>query len=368
MISSHLARNEQSWDAFVMANGGGFHHAWDWARFQEAAGRQIYRFRIDEPSKDEGGEHEDTVIQFVAVIHALPLGFRYTYVPYGPVLRRGDAAENARRFETFVGALREFVAREHLLFARVDFPFRQSSTMVTEEVLAQHGFQPVKAVAPAATSIVDLVPTEEQLLSAMHPKTRYNIRVAERHGVVVREAAYGNAHLLQHDVELFWRLLSETAARDGFRTHPRSYYETMIDALSPKKRTNLTVRLVFAEHAGEVASAALVADYGDMVTYLHGASSSVKRPVMAPYALHWEIIREAKRRGFAKYDFWGVAATDAPDDPWAGITRFKLGFGGRRENYLGTWELPNGGVWYKLYRSVKNIRGRGRHGGASARQ
>ena len=241
------------------------------------------------------------------------------------------------------------------MFARLELPFTAEGAPLDAEWLRAHGLVPAKTVQPRDTLLVELMPTEEALLADMHPKTRYNIRVAAKHGVAVREAEYANAHLFDHDIDLFWKLMAETTERDGFRPHPKSYYAKLLRTCSAKKHQGLfRSRLVFAEYRGEPAAAAIMGAYGDTVTYLHGASSARLRHVMAPFALHWEMMREAKRQGYAKYDFWGVAPKDAPlGHPWAGITRFKVGFGGRRESYLGAWDLPGNGFWYNLYRAIR---------------
>jgi len=350
------ARNEGSWDAFVKANGGCFLQSWGWSRFQEAAGRTAFRYQIAEPSATGSPDDGETSVQFLVMRHALPLGAAYAYVPRGPVIARGGKASGSDRFASFVGALHEAARREGCVFARVELPYPQAGGPVSIPELESLGFRYAKPLQPADTSIVDLGPGEEELLAAMHPKTRYNIRLAMKHGVEVREAAHENAHVFRQEIDGFWRLLAETSERDKFHTHPRAYYETMLDVLSPKKGGGLQVRLVLALYKGEPAAAALVAEYGDTMTYLHGASAASLRQYMAPYLLHWKLIAEAKARGFAKYDFWGVAPTDDPEHPWAGITRFKRGFGGRRESYLGAWELPISGLWYNLYRFAKRFR------------
>jgi lipid II:glycine glycyltransferase (peptidoglycan interpeptide bridge formation enzyme) len=204
---------------------------------------------------------------------------------------------------------------------------------------------------------MDLLQSEEQLLAAMHPKTRYNIKVAERHGVTVREANMSNAVALQEDITRFWNMLGQTAERDRFHTHPERYYRTMVSTLAVKGRAGCSVSLRFAELDGVAVAAGLFATFGSRVTYLHGASLASARKVMAPYALHWQVIRDAKAAGMARYDLWGVAPDDNPEHAWAGITRFKTGFGGHRISYLGTWELPDSSVWYKLYRWVRQLRG-----------
>ncbi|HTM69058.1 MAG TPA: peptidoglycan bridge formation glycyltransferase FemA/FemB family protein [Candidatus Binatia bacterium] len=352
---THVTRNEEEWDAFVLRHGGGFLQSWGWSQFQEALGRKAYRFRVDGPGETEG--HPDTIAQFLLIYHTLPLGRRYAYLPRGPVVALDDGPVAARGFvQTCAGALRETVRREGAVFARVEWPWEAGTEPLAVEDIAALGFRPVKAVQPADTVIMELTKSEEELLAGMHHKTRYNARLAEKHGVTVREGRHDNAQALREDIDLFWSMLSETATRDKFHTHEKAYYATMIDVLSAKKSAGLRVRLVFAEHEGKPIAAALVGEFGATATYLHGASLASHRQLMAPNLLHWTIMKEAKKRGLAAYDLWGVAPTDDAEHPWAGITRFKTGFGGKRVSYLGAWELPGDPLWYTVYRYAKRFR------------
>ena len=52
----------------------------------------------------------------------------------------------------------------------------------------------------------------------------------------------------------------------------------------------------------------------------------------------------------------GIAPENAPNHPWAGVTRFKLGFGGRAVDYPGTFDLPLNRLWYTLYSLVRRAR------------
>ena len=92
--------------------------------------------------------------------------------------------------------------------------------------------------------------------------------------------------------------------------------------------------------------------FGDTVTYLHGASSSTSRESMAPYALHWAAMCEAKREGYRYYDFWGCNPSDPKSfyykPSWQGITRFKQGWGGELVDLIGTYDLPINKFLYKL--------------------
>lgn len=354
----NLTTDENRWDEFALKNGGNFLQSWGWSQFQEATGREVFRMRLDVPDGASGGQA--TIAQFLVVAMPLPFHQKYLSVPRGPLVALDDAGKTEERLAACLNALRDSLRRQGALFARLEPPQPVGQGIWSAGQLAKIGLQQIRAVHPACTATVDLTRPEEELLARMKPKTRYNVKVAQKHGVTVGEAEYANAHLLRHDADVFWRLMVATTERDGFHAHPRAYYDKMIDVLNPRwhKEGLLVVRLMFAMHDGEAAAAGIFAEYGDTVTYLHGASLPGKRQIMAPYLLHWEVMREAKRRGFAKYDFWGVAPSDDEDHPWAGLTRFKMGFGGERVNYPGTWELPGSTLGYAGYRLVQKLRGR----------
>jgi lipid II:glycine glycyltransferase (peptidoglycan interpeptide bridge formation enzyme) len=343
-----VSRNDEQWNGFVLDNGGGFLQSWEWGRFQEESGRKVFRFRLD----TEDGR---TAAQFNVVFHRLPLAQQYAYVPMGPLVRRDGNGKS--HFEACIAALSKSVGDSDAIFVRIEPKVLKEGDFVGAAEMERLGLRKVKAVQPADTVIADLTKSEEDLLAAMKQKTRYNVRLATKKGVTVRTANYENAHAFREDCDTFWRLLDETAERDKFHSHDKGYYEKMLDVLSPRKHGGLTVGLMFAEYEGEPVASVMLASFGDTVTYLHGASSSAHRNVMAPYLLHWRAMLEAKGRGFTKYDFWGVAPEGAKaNHPWSGITRFKTGFGGDRVSYLGAWELPRSRFWYNLYRCAKRVR------------
>ena len=325
--------------------------SWEWGEFQEAVGRSIFRYRVD--SSDDHTLKE-TVGQFSLLQHTLPFGQSYLYIPGGPVVVGADYRSEA--FDSCLIALANALHQSGAIFARIE-PAAIADAQLSRADLRQRGFFAAGQVQPRYSTIVNLNQSETELFAAMKQKTRYNIRLAEKRGVIVREADRSDAHTFRQEIKKFWRLMTETSQRDHFRAHEYAYYEKMLETLSPRNNRALTVRLIFADYQSESVAAALVAWFGDTATYLHGASSSRFKQVMAPYMLHWSAMRQAKAAGLKKYDFWGVAPEDAPDNhPWSGITRFKLGFGGDRVSYIGAWELPNHHFWYRLYRWTKRLK------------
>jgi lipid II:glycine glycyltransferase (peptidoglycan interpeptide bridge formation enzyme) len=310
---------------------GHFLQSWAWGEFQRSVGRKVLRFA-----------DENCVAQIVEL--PLPFGKKYWFCPKGPMTDNGQCPPEADqpRVETMDNSfLKELVkkAKERgVAFLRIEPQYISGF----KSGPAGPDLKQTKNIDPSCTAIVDLNETEDALLAAMHPKTRYNIRVAEKHRVTVREQSAGNGDAFGG----IWDLFEETAKRDGFRTHERAYYEKQI--LMPE------TRLFRAEYEGRILAAAIVFFDGDTATYLHGASSSGSRNVMAPYALHWEIMKYAKARGCARYDLWGIS--DDPKSGWAGITRFKRGWGGADLCAPGTYDLPVNDLWYSVYRLARRLR------------
>jgi len=206
--------------------------------------------------------------------------------------------------------------------------------------LVHHGFRKTKkAIQPHKTVVLDLAKSEEELLSAMHHKTRYNIKVAEKHNVILE---------LSSSIEVFWDLISKTANRQNFSTHPKEYYKKLFEFFN--KEGNIHAKLFCAIHEGRPVAGALMLISGDTVYYLHGGSDHNFRQVMAPYAMHWSLIKEMKKQGFKYYDFGG-----SEGDKWPGVTRFKLGWGGQQVEYPGSFDLPISKFWYLIYKIYRVV-------------
>lgn len=192
---------------------------------------------------------------------------------------------------------------------------------------------------PQHTLMLDLSKSEEELLQEMHQKTRYNIRLAEKKKLEFIEGK------TEQDFNDFWLLMQKTGERDAFGIHDKAHYQTL--ALTNPD----FIKLFLVKEGSECLAAGLFSFYGNKVTYLHGASDHEKRQLMAPYLLQWELIKKAQSEAYLYYDFFGIDAVK-----WPGVTRFKLGFGGREIVYAGTNDLVFQPLSYNLYSLLRKIR------------
>jgi len=182
----------------------------------------------------------------------------------------------------------------------------------------------------------------------MKPKWRYNISLAGKKGVQVKECGI-------REIDVFFNLLTETAKRDGIGVHNIEYYKTLFEMCSLKNK-NLDIRMYIAEHEGEEIAANMVLFYGKTATYLYGASSNNKRNLMAPYALQWKAVQDAKQMGCNVYDLFGIPPFEDPDHPMSGLYRFKTGFGGDIIHRPGSWDYPYRKLIYIIFNIAEAMR------------
>ncbi len=197
------------------------------------------------------------------------------------------------------------------------------------------------------TFVLDLTKSEEDIVKNMHPKTRYNIRLAQRHGVTIRE---------DNSNEAFARYLAltrETTGRQGFYAHNERYHTTMWRIM----REAGIAHLFTATHQDKTLAAWIVFVHNNTVYYPYGASSRENREVMAPTLLLWEIAQWAKKRGLKNFDLWGSLGPN-PDrrDPWFGFHRFKQGFNPALVEFIGSYDLVIRPFFYRLYTVADSLR------------
>lgn len=279
----------------------------------------------------------------LALVQQTPFFGPILYFPHGPVLKESET-KNQESAGEIRKALFELAEELRAGWIRVE-PRTEEDLARLKQAFGEGGVVPAPHdVQPRETLALDIEPPTETLIAQMKPKTRYNVRLAEKHGVSVRFSRS------PEDIEAFINLIYSTTNRKAIRPHPKSYYRNFFSALSEEESV-----LAIAEHEGKILAANLLVFSGDTAHYLHGGSSDREREVMAPFLLHVRSIEEAKRRGMKHYDFGGVrirSKKDEADRAWEGITRFKQGFAPKTETLLcpGTYDIVMAPLRYRLYR------------------
>jgi lipid II:glycine glycyltransferase (peptidoglycan interpeptide bridge formation enzyme) len=320
------------------SRGGSFLQSWEWGEWQVHLGRTVYRFKI----LDDSGEWAGSV-QLIKM--PLPLGKYYLYAPYGPVV---DLRFKIEDFRFLLQELRKKLP--DTIFIRIEPKESFNFQLLTFNLPIVKSTN----IQPGKTLLIDLSKTEEQLLGDMHHKTRYNIKVAQKHGVEIKdEFAISIGHGLFFDEAL--KLIIETSKRQQFATFPPSYYKKMIDFFALGKPREVRLHIYKAIFDSRLLAAAIMIDFGKTRTFLFGGSADEHRNVMAPYLLHWQAIQDAKASGIEVYDFWG---TETSSGEVPGFVRFKLGFApqlrsgslsGSEQSYAGAYDFIISKLWYRAY-------------------
>ena len=191
--------------------------------------------------------------------------------------------------------------------------------------------------------------TEDEVFAGFHSKTRYNIRLATKKGVTVKEGT-------KEDLKDFHRIMVETGARDGFIIRSLEYFEKMYDELAPNH-----MKVLMAYYEGKPISGVIPIMYGNKTWYLYGASSNEYRNVMPNYLLQWEMIKLAIQRKDDVFDLRGVSGVVDENHPQYGLYRFKKGFGAEFTEFIGELYISFKPFKYKLYKMsekvFRNLRG-----------
>ncbi len=275
------------------------------------------------------------------------------YSPKGPLL---DWANESLR-NRVLKDLQSFAKKQGAIFLKVD-PDVVLGTGVPggEEDVVDNGGQAVMSdlkrkgweysadqIQFRNTVLIDLNPSEEELLARMKQKTRYNIRLAEKKGVSLRVGR-------QEDLAMLYKMYAETSVRDGFVIRDEGYYKTVWSLFMNSSEP--TCEPLIAEVDGEPVAAIFVFYFAGRAYYVYGMSRSVHREKMPTYLLQWEAMRRAKAKGCAVYDLWGAPEVfDESDSMW-GVYRFKEGLGGQVVRTLGAYDFAPSPLWYKMYSEI----------------
>ncbi len=317
---------QSEWDTPVIAGGGELLQSWAWGDFKSRTGWETSRLlclRKGQP-----------IAAAQWLLRRVPLLGALAYMPRGPVTAPNESAVA----EAVLRHVAEEARRAGAFALWVEPPWGENCSpgLPTAFVTTPDYIQ------PPATGLVDLRPTEDTILAGFQSSMRRNIRLAFRRGLEVRVGR------TEADWQDFYALLSETAERDGFGIHTWPYFATMRDTLE----AGGIATLFLAEHAGKPLGSLLLTAYGGTATYLFGASATAGRDLRIGHGLQWHAMCWAKEHGCHTYDLWGMPATANPDDPMAGVYRFKRGFSPRIVNYAPTvvaaLDARRFWVWNKL--------------------
>ncbi len=279
----------------------------------------------------------------------LPFQWRIMYVPKGPLLT--NWANSAHRNIVF-NDLRHLAEENRAIFIKIDpdiitgyglpgepgYSETETGKTVIEQLQSVGWLYSEEQVQFKNTVVLDITESEETLLKNMKQKARYNLRLASRKGVTVRQGD-------ERDFELLYQMYAETASRDGFIIREKRYYLTIWELFQKAELG----KPILAEFEGEVIAGMILFHLAGKSWFLYGMSRDTHRDKMPNYLLQWEAICASKNLGCDEYDLWGAPDDNSEDDPLVNVYRFKQGLGGKVVRHIGAWDLPIKPKAYYLY-------------------
>lgn len=282
----------------------------------------------------------------------------------GAILIKMDPDVELTRGESLIGGVSRVESRETLVPSETSVPDIHSLGERVVSLLKERGWIFSKEQVQFRNTVkLDLRFSEDELLGRMKQKTRYNIRLAERKGIKIRE---GGAK----DIPLLYQMYLQTSQRDGFIIRDEAYYTTVWQifleseriAASSERNGEITplaglasapfAKIFIAEYEGEPLAGLVLFIFRDKAWYMYGMSMDRHREKMPNYLLHWRAIQFLCQIGVKEYDLWGAPDRFDEQDPMYGVYRFKLGFGGETVQHIGAWDFAVSGVKYRFYQEV----------------
>jgi lipid II:glycine glycyltransferase (peptidoglycan interpeptide bridge formation enzyme) len=311
--------------------------SFEWGEFREKSGIKVIRRGIFDGKK--------LISAFQVTIHKIPKT-KYTigYLPKGEMPNK-----------EVIDELKKIGEENNCIFIQLEPNIIKSINGKSME----NGRWKMGNLTPAAhplftkyTFILDLTKSEDALLKDMHSKGRYNIKVAQKHGVKVIEDNSDKAF------SEYWKLTEETTKRQKFYAHTKQYHQLQWETFSHgADTTKLSSHLMTAIYDGKVLTTHLFFIFHDTLYYPYGASSNDNRNVMHSNLSMWEGIRLGQKLGLKKFDMWGAMGPN-PDqkDPWFGFHNFKEKFGPDHVEFIGSYDLVINPLLYQAYKVADKLR------------
>ena len=292
--------------------------------------------------------------------HGFAARLSILYAPKGPLLDW----ENAGLRNRVLNDLQSFAKKQGAIFLKVDPDILlgrgipQSAVDVPDnagqamrsELMRRGWVYSSDQIQFQNTVLIDLSATEEEMLARMKPKTRYNVRLAEKKGVTIRTGTVD-------DLPALYKMYAETSVRDGFVIRDENYYMTVwklfMSNVETLKRASVPSCIpLIAEVDNQPVAAIFLFMFAGRAYYVYGMSRNLHREKMPTYLLQWEAMKRAKAGGCSAYDLWGAPEIFNESDSMWGVYRFKEGLGGEVVRTLGAYDFAPNKLWYKLYADI----------------
>lgn len=335
MVETKQITQKGEWDAFLKTHDeANFLQSWEWGEFHE---------RINHPISRTGFYENNTLVGVILAVVEPARRARYLTVPGGPIIDW----ENLTLIETVKQTMRQIAQENNCVFVRVRPQLHNNER--SREIFKKMGFTPAPIHLHAQLTLqLDLSKSEEELMMEMRKNTRYELKKALSGNLRVEHTTDPNS------IRSFYELQVELAKRQKFVPFSFPYLSEQFSLFASQNMAYL----YSAYHENVLLAQAFIIFYGNEAVYHYGVSTPEGREYPGAYLLQWEAIREAKRRGMKRYNFWGIAHEHEKNHRFYGLSIFKRGFGGEEIEYLPAQDLVINRGRYTLNKIVEHARKR----------
>jgi len=321
-----IINDPEVWEQFLKDHPQqNFLQSWSWRNLQERLGKTVLTLGFWEGNQLQG---------IALLIKEVAKRGVYLSCPGGPIL----TWDREEMWAAFTKVCRPIAIAQGAWFVRVRPQILESKKH--QWLFTKAGWIKAPMHMHAETTWqLDLTSSPEELLARMEKNHRYEIRKAERSRVKIVASNHVG------DIKLLYQLQLETARRHKFVPFSKRFL--LAEFLSFKQKDQ--IRLFKAWYHRQPVAVALIIFYGGEAVYHYAAAGEQARQTAAAYALCWQAILAAKKRGLERFNFWGIAPPHKPYHRFAGLNHFKKGFGGREVDLLPAQDLPLSPFYWLTY-------------------
>jgi lipid II:glycine glycyltransferase (peptidoglycan interpeptide bridge formation enzyme) len=331
-------KDKKIWEEFLeKCKEKTFLQSFNWGEFNKIMGNKIWRLGIYEIPNSKF--QIPNLLGVALVIKISAKRGTFLFVPHGPIMKFDVGSSKLEVLRNFLKKLKELAKEEKCDFIRIA-PILEKNEE-NERIFKELGFREAPIhIHPEITWELDISKSEDEILKGMRKTTRYLIRQALKN----KEIEILKSERIE-DLEEFNNIYQETAKRHRFVPFSFDYLKNEFLAFKDDKQ----ILIILGKYRGQVLSGGIFVFWQKIGFYHHGASLQKYSKIPVSYLMIWEAIREAKNRGCQKFNFWGIAPISSNIEPqtsnfwkhpWAGLTLFKMGFGGEKREYVKTQDFP----------------------------
>ncbi len=318
--------DKKVWEDFLFSvKETTFLQSWNWGEFNKKMGRNIFRY---------GVFNRNELIATALVFRVEARRGSFVFIPHGPNLQKAEFKFKKKVVKFLLKKLKKIAQKKGDVSVKISPLWKRNKK--NKKVFDSLGFREAPLhIHPEITWKLSLSSPKEDLLMDMRKTTRYLIRKGKRN----KDLKVIKSEKIE-DVEKFNKIYQLTKDRHDFAPFSLDYLKNQFNSF----KSNNQILVFLAEYKGEVLSSGIFVFWNNIGFYHHGASTRSHPKIPSSYLMMWRAIEEAKERGCKKFNFWGTAPLSDSEEydenhPWAGLTLFKMGFGGQSKKYVKTQDF-----------------------------